>query len=61
MCTNTLHSPSWPREAPSAPPGTHLEAKDDGPDEAQDQAVVAIHDVMGAHVFQMHTLLLEEL
>lgn len=43
------------------PPGTYLEAEDDGPDEAQDQAVVAVYNVMGAHVLQVHTLLLEEL
>lgn len=46
---------------PLCPPGTHLEAEDDGPDEAQDQAVVAIHNVVGAHVLQVHTLLLQEL
>lgn len=40
---------------------THLESEDDGPDEAQDQAVVAIHDVVGTHVFQVHALFLEEL
>lgn len=39
----------------------HLEAEDDGPDEAKDKAVVAIHNIMGAHVLQVHPLLLQEL
>lgn len=38
-----------------------LEAQDDGPDEAQRQPVAAVHDVVGAHILQMHALLLEEL
>lgn len=41
--------------------GDHLEAQDDGPDQPQGQPVVPIHDVMGAHVLQVHTLLLQEL
>lgn len=39
----------------------HLEAQDDGPDEAEGQPVVPIHDVMGAHVLKMDSLLLQEL
>ena len=39
----------------------HLEAEDDGPDEAQREAVVAVDDVVGAHVLQVDPLLLEEL
>ena len=39
----------------------HLEAQDDGPDQPQGQSVVPIHDVMRAHVLQVHTLLLQEL
>lgn len=38
-----------------------LEAKDDGPDEPEDETVVAIDDVVGAHVLQMDSLLFEEL
>lgn len=38
-----------------------MEAKDDGPDETEDEAMVAIDDVMGAHVLQVDPLLLEEL
>lgn len=41
--------------------GTYLEAKDDGPDEAEDEAMVAVNDVMGPHVLQMDPLLFEEL
>lgn len=40
---------------------SHLEAKDDGPDEAEDEAVVAVDNVMGTHVLQMDPLLFEEL
>ena len=39
----------------------HLEAEDDGPDETQDESVVAVDDVVGAHVLQVDPLLLEEL
>lgn len=39
----------------------YLEAQDDGPDEAEGQPVVPIHDVMGAHVLKMDSLLLQEL
>lgn len=39
----------------------HLEAEDDGPDEAQRQPVVPVHDVMGSNVLQVNTLLLEKL
>lgn len=39
----------------------HLEAQDDGPDEAECQPVVPIHDVMGPHVLKMDSLLLQEL
>lgn len=38
-----------------------LEAEDDGPDEAERETMVAIDDVMGAHVLQVDALLLEEL
>lgn len=41
--------------------GDHLEAQDDGPDQPQGQPVVPIHDVMRAHVLQVHALLLQEL
>lgn len=39
----------------------NLEAKDDGPDETEDETMVAVDDVVGAHVLQMDPLLLEEL
>lgn len=39
----------------------YLESKDDGPDQPKGQSVVSVHYVMGAHVFQVHFLLLEEL
>ena len=42
-------------------PKPYLEAEDDGPDEAEGEAVVAVDDVVGAHVLQVHLLLLEEL
>ena len=38
-----------------------LEAEDYGPDETQGESVVAVDDVVGAHVLQVHLLLLEEL
>lgn len=38
-----------------------LEAKDDGPDEPEDETMVAVDDVVGAHVLQMDSLLFEEL
>lgn len=40
---------------------SHLEAQDDGPDEAQREAVVPVDDVVGAHVLQVDPLLLQEL
>ena len=40
---------------------SYLEAEDDGPDEAQREAVVSVHDVVGAHVLQVDPLLLQEL
>lgn len=40
---------------------THLEAQDDGPDEAQREAVISINYVVGAHVLQVDPLLLQEL
>jgi len=39
----------------------YLEAQDDGPDEAEHQAVVPVHDVVRAHVLQVNPLLLQEL
>lgn len=42
-----------------APP--YLEAQDDGPDEAECEAVVAVDDVVRPHVLQVDLLLLEEL
>ncbi len=39
----------------------YLEAENDGPDEAQCQAMVSVHNVVGAHVFQVNPLLLQEL
>lgn len=38
-----------------------LEAQNDGPDEAQGEAVVAINNVMRAHVLEMNALFFEEL
>lgn len=38
-----------------------LEAQNDGPDEAQCEAVVAINNVMRAHVLKVNTLFFEEL
>ena len=40
---------------------SHLEAQDNGPDEAEGQPVVPIHDVVGPHVLKMDSLLLQEL
>lgn len=51
----------WGTESVSATCPWYLEAEDDGPDEAEDEAMVAIHNVMGAHVLQVHLLLLQEL
>ena len=45
----------WPGRVP------YLEAQDDGPDEAEGQPVVSIHDVVGPHVLKMDSLLLQEL
>lgn len=42
-------------------PSTHLEAQDDCPDKAQHQTVIAINNVMRAHVLQVYPLLLEKL
>lgn len=39
----------------------YLKAQDDGPDEAQGETVVAVHNVMRAHIFKMNLLLLEKL
>jgi hypothetical protein len=39
---------------------TNLEAQDDGPNETERQARVAVDDVVGAHVLQMHALLEQE-
>jgi len=44
-----------------ARPPLYLEAEDDGPDEPQGEAVVPVHDVVGAHVLQVDPLLLQEL
>lgn len=38
-----------------------LEAQNDGPDEAQREAVVAINNIMGAHVLEVNALFFEEL
>lgn len=48
-------------ELHAAPHQLHLEAKDDGPDEAQSEAVIPVHNIVRAHVFQVHFLLLEKL
>lgn len=40
---------------------TYLETEDDGPDETQRQAGVAVYNVVGAHVFEMDPLLPQEL
>ena len=42
-------------------PKPYLEAEDDGPDEAEGEAVVAVDDVVGAHVLQVNLLFFEEL
>ena len=39
----------------------YLEPEDDGPDEPQGEAMVAVHNVVGAHILQVDSLLLEEL
>ena len=39
----------------------YLEAEDDGPDKAQGEAVVPIHDVMGTNIFQVNPLFFKEL
>lgn len=39
----------------------YLEAQDDGPDEPETEARVAINDVVWAHVLQVHSLLPQEL
>lgn len=36
----------------------YLETEDNGPDETQCEPVVAIHNIMRAHVLQVHPLLL---
>lgn len=48
----------WGTESVGATCPWYLEAEDDGPDEAQREAVVPIHDVVGADVLQMDALLL---
>lgn len=52
------HGGGWVRQESL---GGHLEAQDDGPDQPQGQPVVPVHNVMRAHVLQVHTLLLQEL
>lgn len=49
------------REAESPGQVPYLEAQDDGPDKAEGQPVVPIHDVVGPHVLKMDSLLLQEL
>lgn len=39
----------------------YLEAQNNCPDEAEGQPVVSIHNVMGAHVLKMDSLLFQEL
>lgn len=39
----------------------YLKAQDDGPDEAQGETVVTVHNVMRAHIFKMNLLFLEKL
>lgn len=39
----------------------YLKTKDDGPDKAQREAMVSIHNVVGTNVFQMNSLLFQEL
>jgi len=34
----------------------HLETQDDGPHEAQGETVIAIHNVVGTHIFQVNSL-----
>lgn len=47
----------------SAEPGSkvYLEAQDDGPDKAEDEAMVAIDNVVRTHVLQVDPLLFKEL
>lgn len=40
---------------------SYLEAEDDGPDEAQSEAVVSVYNIVGAHVLQVNPLLLQKL
>lgn len=49
------------RKAASLHQASHLEAQDDGPDEAQGQPVVPIYDVVRPHVLKVDSLLLQEL
>ena len=37
-----------------------LEPQDDGPDETEGESGVAVHDVVGAHILQVNSLLVEE-
>lgn len=39
----------------------YLETQDDGPDEPEAEARVAVNDVVWAHVLQVHSLLPQEL
>ena len=41
-------------------PTTYLESEDDGPDKTKCQAGVAVHNVMGTHVLQVHPLFQQE-
>jgi len=38
----------------------YLESEDNGPDETECETVAAVHDVVSAHVLQMHALLVQE-
>ena len=58
---NGDHSSFPPRPKPANQEAVYLEAEDDGPDETQREPVVAVDDVVGAHVLQVDPLLLEEL
>ncbi len=53
-----LEKPNFDISANTSP--SYLEAEDDGPDEAEREARVPVHDVVRTHVFQMHPLLVEE-
>lgn len=48
-------------KAPKKKSSCYLKAKDDGPDEAQGETVITVHNVMRAHVFKVNLLLLEKL